>query len=84
MSGTGWGGPPAAVLDAAMAGRSDVIVTGDQDRLPLGPVDQTEILAPRAFLYALQPDNRRRPPRSEPAMGSTGPDRTRPSSVSGG
>jgi hypothetical protein len=49
MSGLGWGGPPVAVLDAAMAARSDVIATGDQDLLPLGPVDQIEILAPARF-----------------------------------
>jgi uncharacterized protein len=122
VSGVGWGGPPAAVLDAALAGRfeivtspalldelrrvlaypklqavigdtdelikflaiaaavvtptetvelvrdpdddrlieaalaadADVIVTGDQDLLALGSLDQLRILTPRDFLEALQ------------------------------
>jgi len=121
VSGVGWGGPPGAVLDAALAGRfemvtsptlldelrrvlsypklqavigdadaliellalgavvinptetvavsrdpdddrlieaavtanADVIVTGDQDLLTLGSVDQIRILTPREFLETL-------------------------------
>jgi putative PIN family toxin of toxin-antitoxin system len=44
------------LIEAAQAGYADVIVTGDQDLLTLGPVDQIKILTPRKFLDALKPD----------------------------
>jgi uncharacterized protein len=42
------------LIEAALAADADVIVTGDQDRLTLGRVDQVRILTPRDFLEALQ------------------------------
>jgi uncharacterized protein len=42
------------LIEAARTGRADVIVTGDQDLLTLGRVDQIEILTARQFLEALQ------------------------------
>jgi predicted nucleic acid-binding protein len=36
-----------------MAANADVIVTGDQDLLTLGSVDQIRILTPREFLETL-------------------------------
>jgi predicted nucleic acid-binding protein len=56
VSGLGWGGTPGAVLDAALAGRFE-IVTGDQDLLTLSRIDGIRILPPRAFLEALQHGN---------------------------
>ena len=53
-SGVGWGGPPGAVGEAALADRGGVIVTGDQDLLTLAHVDQIKILTPRDFLEMLQ------------------------------
>jgi uncharacterized protein len=43
------------LIEAAQAGRADVIVTGDQDLLSLGHVEQISILTPREFLESLQP-----------------------------
>jgi uncharacterized protein len=42
------------LIEAALAADADVIVTGDQDLLTLGHVDQVRVLTPRAFLEALQ------------------------------
>ncbi len=42
------------LIEAAQAGRADVIVTGDQDLLALGDVGQISILTPREFLETLQ------------------------------
>lgn len=50
VSGLGWGGTPADVLDAALAGEVDVIVTGDQELLSLRQVDQIRIMTPRELL----------------------------------
>jgi putative PIN family toxin of toxin-antitoxin system len=44
------------LIEAALAARADVIVTGDQDLLTLGRVDEIRILTPREFLSTLQPD----------------------------
>jgi putative PIN family toxin of toxin-antitoxin system len=44
------------LIEAALAARADVIVTGDQDLLTLGRVDQIRILTPREFLSTLQRD----------------------------
>src|ERR1700693_1457279 len=41
------------VLETALAGRADVIVTGDQDLLVLHPFHRTLILAPAEFLVAI-------------------------------
>jgi predicted nucleic acid-binding protein len=43
------------LIEAAMAAHADIIVTGDQDLLTLGCVDQIGILTPHEFLEALQP-----------------------------
>ena len=43
------------LIEAALAAHADVIVTGDQNLLTLGHVDQIQILTPRAFLEALPP-----------------------------
>jgi uncharacterized protein len=43
------------LIEAARTGHADVIITGDQDLLTLGRVDQIEILTARQFLEALQP-----------------------------
>jgi predicted nucleic acid-binding protein len=49
------GEPPVLRREVgARTGRADVIVTGDQDLLTLGGVDQIEILTARQFLEALQ------------------------------
>jgi uncharacterized protein len=42
------------LIEAALAADADVIVTGDQDLLALGSLDQLRILTPRDFLEALQ------------------------------
>lgn len=44
------------LIEAALAARADVIVTGDQDLLTLERVDQIRILTPRKFLETLQPE----------------------------
>ena len=41
------------LIEAALAANADVIVTGDQDLLTLGSVDQIRILTPRQFLETL-------------------------------
>jgi uncharacterized protein len=41
------------LIEAALAANADVIVTGDQDLLTLGSVDQIKILSPREFLETL-------------------------------
>jgi len=43
------------LIEAALAAHADVIVTGDQDLLTLGRVDQIKILTPREFVATLQP-----------------------------
>lgn len=55
VSGLGWGGPPGAVLDAALAANADVIVTGDQDLLTLGSIGQIQVLTPREFVESFHP-----------------------------
>jgi putative PIN family toxin of toxin-antitoxin system len=42
-----------AVLSAAVEGRADVIVTGDNDLLELGAFEGIQILAPREFLASI-------------------------------
>ena len=42
------------LIEAAQTAHADVIVTGDQDLLTLGHLDQIEILTPREFLETLQ------------------------------
>jgi uncharacterized protein len=42
------------LIEAALAARADVIVTGDQDLLTLGDVGQISIITPREFLETLQ------------------------------
>lgn len=42
------------LIEAALAAHADVIVTGDQDLLTLGYVEQTQILTPREFLEVLR------------------------------
>jgi uncharacterized protein len=42
------------LIEAALAADTDVIVTGDQDLLTLGRVEQIRILTPRDFLDALE------------------------------
>ena len=43
------------LVEAALAANADVIVTGDQDLLTIGSVDQIRILTPREFLATLLP-----------------------------
>ncbi len=43
------------VLEAAVAGDADMIVTGDEDLLALHPFEGTPIVGPAAFLAALVP-----------------------------
>jgi uncharacterized protein len=43
------------LIEAALAAHADLIVTGDQDLLTLGHVNQIQILTPREFLEVLQP-----------------------------
>jgi uncharacterized protein len=44
------------LIEAALAARADVIVTGDQDLLTLGDIAQIQILTPRKFLETLHPN----------------------------
>jgi predicted nucleic acid-binding protein len=43
-----------SLIEAAMADHADVIVTGDQDLLTLGSVDQIRNLTPRDLLDVLR------------------------------
>jgi putative PIN family toxin of toxin-antitoxin system len=50
------------VLETAVAGRADCIVTGDQDLLVLDPFRGIRILTPAAFLEAIATENGGLPP----------------------
>ncbi|TVR25215.1 MAG: putative toxin-antitoxin system toxin component, PIN family [Nitriliruptor sp.] len=45
------------LIEAALGANADVIVTGDQDLLSLGHIDEIQVLTPREFLEALRPDS---------------------------
>jgi predicted nucleic acid-binding protein len=42
------------LLETALLGRADCLVTGDQDLLVLGTYQGIPILSPAAFLFALE------------------------------
>lgn len=46
------------VLEAAVAGHADVIVSGDDDLLVLSPFEGIPIVGPAAFLAMLRPEDR--------------------------
>ena len=68
------------VLEAAVAGEADYIVTGDEDLLVLDPFEGIRIVGAAEFLKALDAGDHRRWGREEPAGGSAGGS----SGVSGG
>jgi putative PIN family toxin of toxin-antitoxin system len=47
------------VLEAAVAGQADAIVSGDKDLLKLDPFEGIPVLSPAAFLRMLHLQNRR-------------------------
>jgi uncharacterized protein len=47
------------VLASALAGRADVLVSGDGDLLVLGPSGPVPVLSPRQFWDSLQPGSKR-------------------------
>ena len=61
------------LIEAALAANADVIVTGDQDLLTLGSVDQIRILTPRQFLETLDTSTDSRHPEANQLWAEAAP-----------